>query len=132
MQFQVTSKVEYISTINAIVEANIYDRNSMIYALDITEDVINKVPNKYPCIVSLEFEEFDSDNRRYAFQACKFIYTDELLSGLGYIAKLLEISNLDIKLGVLESERDTSGAGFPLEEIAELQENIYKIEKQLF
>lgn len=132
MQFIANSEHEYISTVNSIIGSNIYDKNSMIYALDITDNVVAKMPDSYPCIVSLEFEEFETDNRRYAFQACKFVYLDELLSGFSYQDKLSELDSLDTELKKLEVERDTSGEGFPLLEIAKLENSIYTIEKQIF
>lgn len=133
MQFRAESKQEYISTIKAILYANIYETTSMVYAFDITdEDTINKIPNKYPCIVSIEFEEFETTNKCFAFQACSFIYLDNILLGSVYQDKLTKLDTLEYGLSKLEKERDTSGVGFPLEEITHLEEEISKIEKQIF
>jgi len=132
MQFKADSEAEYLSTINAIIDADIYDKNSMIYALNIADNVVTKIPDAYPCIISLEFEEFETDNRRYAFQACKFIYIDKLLSGSEYMDKLKELDSLDTKLVQLEAECDTSGIGFPIDEITQIQHTVFGIEKELF
>ncbi|MCP3899161.1 MAG: hypothetical protein GY707_05555 [Desulfobacteraceae bacterium] len=133
MQFTVKNEVEYLTTVKAIIDANIYEEVSLLHALDIDDDVAKHLPSKYPCIVSIEIEESFSDNRRYSLASCKFIYKYDLLDGYEYQAKLEELDNLDIKLSILLAQMETSGIiNKPTTEIEETRSYIELIEKQLF
>jgi len=133
MQFVVESEVDFKNTIKDIIDDNIFNKNVLYLALNIDHrDFIHNVPKKYPCIVSINFEEIEADNRRYATYNSKFIYIDELYTSKEYRNALKELDEADINLVKLYDERDTSGKGFPIDEIRELELKIKNLEKRLF
>ena len=81
MQFVVESEVDFKNTIKDIIDDNIFNKNVLYLALNIDHrDFIHNVPKKYPCIVSINFEEIEADNRRYATYNSKFIYIIGILT----------------------------------------------------
>lgn len=133
MQFIVKSEEEFERTIASILHSNIYNTSILEHMLDIVDNCINVVPEKYPCIVSMELEYMRADNRVYFFSGCKFIYKHDLLTGEEYQEKLIQLTILDANLAYYSNLMDTSGIGErPLAEIDKVQKDIEVIEKQLF
>lgn len=132
MQFIANTEAEFLTTIEAIINAEIYNELTFIYALDIQDGEVNLLPLTYPCIVSFEIDEIESDNRRFAFSACKFLYMDELMDGISYQTKLDRLADIDLELASLYDERDTSGEGFPLEQIRKREVESEELERILF
>jgi len=126
MQFIASSKKEFSETIDAILEANIYQEIAINYAID-------KDPAKYPCIVSLELEEYTSDTRHFAFSACKYIYMEDLVTGYEYQDNLAELDKFDQQLSEYVKEMNTSGTiDKHITECKELEEKINNLEGKLF
>lgn len=133
MQFIVKSEEEFERTIASILHSNVYNTSILEYMLNIEDGYINVVPEKYPCIVSMELEDMRADNRVYFFSGCKFIYKQDLLTGEEYQEKLTQLTILDANLAYYSNLMDTSGIGErPLAEIDRVQKDIEVIEKQLF
>ncbi len=135
MQFIVKNLKEYLSTIEVIINANIYEEIALIYALDIdiNKNTVNELPEKYPCIVSIEIDESVSSNRRYAMASCNFTYQYDLLEGYEYQAKLKKLDELDLMLTfLLDLTKKGNKDKHILKEIEETRLGIEFIEKQLF
>lgn len=134
MQFVASNKKEYIDTVIAIVDSNIHDQLAIMYAVSYDGNgELEKLPEKYPCIVSIEIEESNADNRKYSYASLKFIYNDDLLTGSLYVKKLQELQELDVTLAYLSDKINTSGTiDKPIMEYEALNTRISEIERLLF
>jgi hypothetical protein len=134
MQFEANNYDEYVRVVNEVLCANIYNEIALYYAFDINfEGEIAKQPKKYPCIVSIELEETETDNRFYNFMATKFIYKDELLDAKDYIKNLKKLQRLDTYLVDLNKQLLNAGVMTkPFDEIERVQKEIEDLEKLLF
>jgi hypothetical protein len=125
MIFIAKNRDEYIATITEVQELNLHD--PMIFQ----EQYINGEPEWYPVIVFLDVRDYDDGLT--IINPIKFIYYDSIPTGKEFIEKGYELAELYDKLDILHDITHTSGLiNRPLEEMAETQENIDKLEKIIF
>ena len=133
MQFIATTKDEYLKTVNKIVNSGIYKESFLVNVFNIEDCEILKEPVEYPVIVSVNIEEWNSNNRNYAFSSIDFIYIGSVLTAEQYIDGLNKLADLDVELAQLDDLCETSGLiDKPLAEAATKSNQIRDLEKQLF
>ena len=133
MQFIANNEKEYKDVIFSIINANIVSEISMIYALNIEEDVIQLNPVEYPVLVSIDIEDTYQINSKYSYVNIKFIYINNILKAKDYINKLNELNELDATSAYLSDIIDTSGIiNKPILEHEATNKRITEIEELLF